>query len=169
MICSGITIRSLCADEGMLLKRLRLGALKDSPDSFSPTFEETRQHDDEYWLRAAERIAESRGFDILIAEGDGPAMGLVSGQVDKEKVGHIGAMWVAPEGRRKGAGRKLLDGVMGFLMANHCNIIKLTVTETNDAAISVYKRAGFEFTGNDEPLRAGSSLKNLEMICPAGN
>lgn len=169
MICSGITIRSLGADEGMLLKKLRLGALKDSPDSFSPTFEETCQHDDEYWLRAAERIAESHDFDILIAEGDGPVMGLVSGQVDKERTGHIGAMWVAPEGRGKGAGRKLLDGVMDFLMAKQCNIIKLTVTETNDAAISMYKRVGFEFTGNDEPLRAGSSLKNLEMICPAGN
>jgi len=153
----------------MLLKKLRLGALKDSPDSFSPTFEETCQHDDEYWLRAAERIAENSDFDILIAEDDGSAIGLVSGQADNEGIGHIGAMWVAPEGRGKGTGRKLLDGVMDFLTARQCSTIKLTVTETNDAAISMYKGAGFEFTGNDEPLREGSSLKNLEMIWSAGD
>ncbi|HJL60721.1 MAG TPA: hypothetical protein QF517_02100 [Pseudomonadales bacterium] len=43
-----ISIRTLQANEGLLLKKLRLSALQESPDAFSPTYDETSIHDDDY-------------------------------------------------------------------------------------------------------------------------
>lgn len=157
------TVRSLKADEGMLLKRLRLGALEESPDSFSPTFEEVSGHDDDYWHAAAKRIGESTDIEIFVAEDAGEAVGMVSGEVDSTGVGHIGAMWASPLVRGKGVGRQLMNTVMGYLSSKGCARIELSVTETNQVAINMYRNLGFHFTGQEEPLREGSRLMNLTM------
>ena len=159
-----ISIRTLQANEGLLLKKLRLSALQESPDAFSPTYDETSIHDDDYWMKSAQRIAAAPGFEIFIASYNGEPVGLVSGQVDKESIGHIGAMWANPDIRGKGIGRRLLDRVVTFLREDGCKTIELTVTETNNRAIQLYRRTGFEFTGVDVPLREGSDLLNREMI-----
>lgn len=157
------TTRPLRADEGLLLKQLRLGALKESPDSFSLTWEEASVNDDEYWIAAAKRIADSPDIEIFIAEDEGEAVGLVSGEVDREGAGHIGAMWASPVVRGKGVGRQLMATVMAYLAQQGCGRIELSVTETNQVAINMYKNLGFHFTGIEEPLREGSSLMNLTM------
>ncbi len=161
-----IRYRSLEADEGLLLKQLRLGALKDSPDAFSPTYEENSHHDDSYWLDSAKRAASAPGFELFIAESDGEPCGLVSASADNKSVGHIGAMWAAPHVRGKGVGKDLLRKAIQFLETENCNEIELTVTETNKVAIQLYERHGFTMTGDYEPLREGSTLKNLEMRRP---
>jgi len=164
-------IRPLAAHEGLLLKNLRLGALKDSPDSFSPLYEEYNDRDDSYWFNSAEQAAATEGFELFIAEtdeGETPC-GLVSGHADKNGVGHIGAMWASPVVRGKGVGKALLDQVLKYLQDQGCETIKLTVTETNQVAINLYAGLGFTITGNDEPLREGSQLKNLEMVRQSGD
>jgi ribosomal protein S18 acetylase RimI-like enzyme len=163
-----INVRPLAADEGLLLKELRLGALRESPDAFSPTYEDTRNHDDDYWHDAARAIAGSDNVEIFIAECDGAPVGLVSGKVDDKAVGHIGAMWASPDVRGKGVGKRLLLGVVEYLKQQGCQTIELTVTESNEAAISLYRSIDFQFTGNAEPLRAGSPLMNLEMQLGCG-
>jgi ribosomal protein S18 acetylase RimI-like enzyme len=163
-----ITVRSLTADEGLLLKRLRLAALQESPDAFSPTFEAANLHDDNYWKQSAVKTVASAQFDIFIAAIDGKPVGLVSGSVsgkaDETQIGHIGMMWADPNVRGRGVGRALLSHVMDYLGKLDCLTIKLTVTETNQGAINLYESAGFVFTGSDEPLREGSILQNREML-----
>jgi ribosomal protein S18 acetylase RimI-like enzyme len=162
-----ITVRSLAADEGLLLKRLRLAALQESPDAFSPTFETANLYDENYWKQSAIKTAASAQFDIFIAEIDGKPVGLVSGLVsgkaDETQTGHIGMMWADPNVRGRGVGRQLLNHVMDYLGKLNCLTIELTVTETNQGAINLYESAAFVFTGNDEPLREGSILQNREM------
>jgi ribosomal protein S18 acetylase RimI-like enzyme len=166
-----ITVRSLAGDEGLLLKRLRLAALKESPDAFSPTFEAANLHDDNYWKQSASKTVASAQFDIFIAEIDSQPVGLVSGSVsgsvsgkaDATRTGHIGMMWADPNVRGSGVGRHLLNHVMNYLEELDCLTIELTVTETNQGAINLYESAGFVFTGNDVPLREGSILQNREM------
>ena len=162
-----ITVRSLAADEGLLLKQLRLAALQESPDAFSPTFEAANLHDDDYWKQSARKTVAAAQFDIFIAEIDCLPIGLVSGQVsgkaDETQTGHIGMMWADPNVRGSGVGRQLLNHVMDYLRELDCRTIELTVTETNQGAINLYESTGFVFTGNDEPLRDGSILRNREM------
>ena len=156
-------IRTLDADEGMLLKNLRLSALKESPDSFSPTWEDAVEHPDDYWNELAARIAQGQGTEVFIAEDEGEAIGLVSCVVDADGVGHIENMWAGPMARGKGVGRQLMNAAMSYLAHKGCARIELSVPETNQVAINMYKNLGFIFTGREEPLREGSRLMNLNM------
>jgi ribosomal protein S18 acetylase RimI-like enzyme len=72
-------------------------------------------------------------------------------------------MWVDPRARRARLGLTLLRAGCDFLGAAGCARIVLTVTETNAAAIAMYRGEGFAFTGRSQPLRPGSPLANIEM------
>jgi ribosomal protein S18 acetylase RimI-like enzyme len=158
-----IEIVPLKADEWEDLKRLRITALTESPDSFSPTAASARAHDDDYWRRGAQRAAEAANFEMFIVRQDGRGLGLASANRDDNGVGHVGAMWVDPALRGQGVGARLFDTVVAHLRSLGCAAIELSVTETNAAAIALYQSRGFVLTGTFEPLREGSPLKNLFM------
>ena len=151
-------ISELRPDEWRLFRRLRLAALAESPDAFSPTLAEAEKHDCSHWKSAAQRFASSSVSALLIAR---PEQGLVSAVRGNDGVGHIGAMWVRPDARGEGLGSALLDAALEFLC--DCGCVELSVTESNDSAIRLYERRGFEMAGAWEPLRDGSALRNLSM------
>lgn len=165
---TAVDIVPLAADEGPLLQRLRIAALTESPDAFSPTAAEARSHDDAYWQRAAQRSAASADFEFFTARVNGEGLGLASAQRDGAGIGHIGAMWVDPRLRGQRAGARLFDAAIAFLRERGCQEIRLSVTETNAAAIALYQSRGFVLTGEAESLRAGSPLRNLTMRWRAG-
>ena len=154
-------ITPLGADEWALFRSLRLRALAESPDAFSPTLEATEKTAETAWRGIARRFADGPGV-LLIAR---PEDGLMSATLDSDGVGHIGAMWVAPEARDRRLGSALLDRGIEHLTALGCTTIELSVTETNTRAQKLYQSRGFVMTGTSEPLRAGSSLENLYMRC----
>jgi ribosomal protein S18 acetylase RimI-like enzyme len=158
-----IEIVPLTAGQWRDLKRLRITALTESPDSFSPTAASALAHDDAYWQRGAQRAAESPDFEMFIVRRDGHGLGLASAGRDEHGVGHIGAMWVDPALRGHGVGARLFDTVVAFLRGRGCAQVELSVTETNAPAIALYQSRGFVLTGEFEPLREGSPLKNLFM------
>jgi ribosomal protein S18 acetylase RimI-like enzyme len=158
-----VEITPLTAGQWRDLKRLRITALTESPDSFSPTAEEARSHDDDYWRRAAKRAESTEGFALFIVRRGGEGLGLGSAQRDDQGIGHIGAMWVDPMLRGQGVGARLFDTIVSYLRATGCATIELSVTETNTPAIALYRSRGFALTGESQPLRAGSPLLNLFM------
>jgi ribosomal protein S18 acetylase RimI-like enzyme len=158
-----VEITPLTAEQWRDLKRLRITALTESPDSFSPTAASALAHDDDYWRRGAQRAADSPDFEMFIVRRDGHGLGLASAGRDEQGVGHIGAMWVDPVLRGRGVGARLFDTAVGFLRGRGCARIELSVTETNAPAIALYESRGFVLTGEFEPLREGSTLKNLFM------
>jgi ribosomal protein S18 acetylase RimI-like enzyme len=160
-------IRELQEHEWLLLRELRLRALRDSPDSFSPLAEDVAREADDYWQRGA-RLFASGPAALLVAEREGRAVGLISATAAGE-TGYIGAMWLEPAARGAGLGRALLDAACAALRARGCARLALTVTETNAPAIALYQRAGFALTGESKPLRPGSPLRNLEMVATAGS
>lgn len=160
---SELEIVRLRAGEWQDLKRLRIAALTESPDSFSPTAAQARLFDDLYWQRRAQRSAESSDFAMFIVRRNARGMGLGSAGRDERGVGHIGAMWVDPSLRGHGVGARLFDSAIEFLKSRGCERIELSVTETNAPAIALYRSRGFVPTGTFEPLREGSPLKDLFM------
>ncbi len=160
---SDIEIVPLTAEQWCDLKRLRIAALTESPDAFSPTAAAARAHDDEYWRRGAARAAESPNFEMFIVRRNGEGLGLASAHRDDAGIGHIGAMWVDPSLRGQGVGARLFDAAFDFLKRLNCERIELSVTETNAPAIALYHSRGFVMTGEFEPLRESSPLKNLFM------
>lgn len=109
--------------------------------------------------------AEATDEVLLVAEVDSQLAGMARcGVTEGELVtGNIYSMWVDPDFRRCGAGRALLLGAFDWLEQHSATVAELDVTETNTDAIALYTALGFTFTGDTEPLRAGSSLKIATM------
>jgi ribosomal protein S18 acetylase RimI-like enzyme len=72
-------------------------------------------------------------------------------------------MWVAPNHRRSGAGRMLLDEVIRWALAANVRWLMLGVTCGDTPAMRLYLRAGFTPAGEPEPLRAGSNVLAQSM------
>ena len=81
-------------------------------------------------------------------------------------VGHLYAMWVAPDARGAGVGRALVDAVVAWARARGCDRLVLSVTETNEGARRFYEACGFADTGERQPLREGSALDGLIFAKP---
>ncbi|HEX2226319.1 MAG TPA: GNAT family N-acetyltransferase, partial [Candidatus Binatia bacterium] len=73
-------------------------------------------------------------------------------------VANLYQMWVAPEHRGLGAGRRLLEAVIAWASAAKVCYLALAVTCGDSPAMRLYTRAGFKPAGEPEPLRPGSEL-----------
>lgn len=149
----------------MTYKSVRLNSLKDSPSSFGSTYEREAAFSDADWQS---RLMPNPGINIsipLVAEIDGKPVGLASGVIWEEDPGvtHLYQMWVLPEARGIGIARALLERITAWAESRHCESLKLSVTTTNDAAVNLYRSAGFSPSGALEPLREGSALKTQPM------
>ncbi len=162
-----IEIRGLMRTEWPVLKQLRLRALREAPDAFSPTYAEHKDQPDAYWQSGAERLARphARMFVAWMHDapkrdesaGDDAAMGLISAVRDRAGIGHLGAFWVDPRARGTGLGTQLFDAAMQWLEHSQCSSLELSVTEGNDAAEAMYRRRGFARDGRTEPHRLGAA------------
>ena len=79
------------------------------------------------------------------------SVGIAAGmrELDAKTFG-LYSMWVAPEVRRAGVGRKLVDSVVAWASTNGAERIELWVTQA--PAIAFYERCGFADDGRRQPL-----------------
>jgi ribosomal protein S18 acetylase RimI-like enzyme len=76
------------------------------------------------------------------------------------------SMWVAPEQRRTGTGRVLVDAIESWARSSGAHTLQLMVTSSNLAAISFYQRLGFTPTGRTAPYPHDPALLEYEMSKP---
>jgi len=147
------TVRRIRTDEGPTLRTLRLAALASDPLAFGSTYEREAVHPEEHWVNRAESAA-SGGTDaiFLLSESDRPPHGMVGAFLDKG--GHyLWGMWVEPGRRGERAGDALLTAILAWCEANPTGEpIRLDVTPNQVAAIRMYERHGFRWTGQEHPL-----------------
>jgi [ribosomal protein S18]-alanine N-acetyltransferase len=107
-------------------------------------------YSDIFFVDLARRYPET----FVVAEEDGKIVGYIMCRIEMglstfglggvTKKGHVVSVAVLPESRRKGMGKalvlKALDGMRGY-GAKQCY---LEVRVTNEEAISLYKKLGFE-------------------------
>jgi ribosomal-protein-alanine N-acetyltransferase len=60
---------------------------------------------------------------------------------------HILQLATLPEARRRGAAKALLGAAIDYASANRMRLILLEVRHTNDAALKLYRTAGFHVIG----------------------
>jgi len=164
-----VEIRPFRADEWRLYRRLRLRALADSPDAFASTLDAARARPVGWWESRLAGLDDELDL-ALLAEADGEPAGLAWGRIEPH-ARHTAAvyqMWVAPEHRRSGAGRRLLEGVIDWAKQRGVNSICLEVTIGNDPARHLYEAAGFRASGAPVPLRPGSPLEEQPMRLDVG-
>jgi GNAT superfamily N-acetyltransferase len=158
-----ITVRRLDPSEWSEYRDLRLRALQDSPDAFATTYADARARPDAEWRRRLANIEPTRDLP-LVAETASGFVGMAWAVADREgDAAHLYQMWVAPELRGGGVGRRLLDAAVEWARSRRVRRIILGVTCGNSAARRLYESAGFAADGAPEPLRPSSTLTVQSM------
>ena len=136
-------IQRLTVPEGARLHSIRLCSLRDAPDAFGSTLEESAVRPLEFWSK---QLSELATFVAVDGESD---VGLVRGAPDEKArdTGWLISMWVAPEARGRGVGEALVDTVVGWARSEGFVKLLLDVGNDNVSAIALYTRKGFEPTG----------------------
>lgn len=160
-----LVVRRFSAAEWPVYRDLRLRALGDSPDAFGSTLAEETGRTDAHWAGRLAAGSDSQTNLPVVAEVDGEPVGLAWGRVDPPNpdVAVLYQMWVAPSHRGVGAGKMLLEAVIGWARARNASFLDLSVTCGNSPARRLYERAGFKPVGEPQPLRLGSELVAQSM------
>jgi ribosomal protein S18 acetylase RimI-like enzyme len=144
-------IRELTEDDIEAYWALRLRALREEPESFGSSYEESRARP-LAGVAGRLRAASAAGDFTLIGVADGALVGMVAfvrapGAKNRHNA-DIYAMYVAPEARGAGYGRAL----MRALIARACALdgvekLALAVVTTNSSARALYQSLGFTVYG----------------------
>jgi ribosomal protein S18 acetylase RimI-like enzyme len=160
-----IVVRRFESAEWLTYKDLRLRALADSPDAFASTLARESARANDEWRDRLERGANSpRDFPALASVGDVPA-GIAWTRFDDERPGvaHLFQVWVAPEHRGTGVGRRLVEAAIAWSRRSEVRVLELAVTRNGSAAAHLYRDLGFSAVGEPQPLRPGSGLESQPM------
>jgi GNAT superfamily N-acetyltransferase len=131
-------------------RKLMLQAYELAADAFTSTVAEREAEPESFWIR---RITDPKGMSAAFGAFEGlELIGTVALEFSaKPKTKHkalLIGMYVSPEARGTGAGRALLKAAIDYTRTKEGTLqLKLTVTQGNTAAESLYTSAGFESFG----------------------
>ena len=141
------TIRRLSADDLAGFRAIRLDALKDSPEAFGSSYEETRAQPDSYFAGFIDKLAVFGAF-----AGNGEQMGVVAFArrtgVKGQHAGDMISMYVRPEMRGTGCALRLIETLLDHARGEVIQV-HLGVGTYNAPAIRLYQKAGFEIYGTE--------------------
>jgi ribosomal protein S18 acetylase RimI-like enzyme len=144
-------VRHLTADDAAAYQSLRLRALQESPIAFSSSYaQEAGRPKSEVAARLTPASDGSRCIFGAFA-GEQLVGNLTLVRLQGEKLLHCAelvGMYVAPEFRRRGFGRVLVDAALAHARSlPGMRQLRLTVNATNAAARSLYQTTGFDCFG----------------------
>ena len=161
-----VTVERIRPDRWRDLRTVRLRALADTPDAFLRTLAEEEAYPDEEWQqRASERAVGDDGTTFL-AFVDGEVAGVVGGfkRPEDGSTAELVAMWTAPEHRRTGVGRALVDAVAAWARDGGAARLVLWVVRGNDRALAFYEALGFHLTDEIIPLPNDPCREEQRMV-----
>ena len=161
-----VTVRRLHAEDWPEFRALRLRALAADPLAFGSTREAEAGRPESLWRESALRGATSSTEATWVAVGpEGRLVGM-AGLFPRAGRFHLWGMWVAPEVRGRGVGRRLLDPLLDWAHAQDSSVeVVLEVNPVQASAVRLYRSAGFERTGETRPLghTAGQFVEAMRL------
>jgi GNAT superfamily N-acetyltransferase len=162
-------LRRIRSDEGLQLRSLRLRALADAPMAFGSTLAREESFPEHVWHERAAGGASGADRVTFIAERAGEWLGLASGivnaPIDPNDPGpFLVGMFVDPAERGHGLGAALVDAVVTWARAHGAARLYLWVTATNDPAVALYSKCGFQRTGETQPLPHSPAATEFRMV-----
>jgi RimJ/RimL family protein N-acetyltransferase len=157
-----LTISPLTPANVAEYRRVRLRALAEHPESFRSDAEEEAARPLAWWHeRLAPRTQSNAVFFgawSAAPELVGTAGLLFDTRRNVRHTATIVGMYVTPEHAGQGTGARLLGACIDLARADACiEMLYLTVTSTNAAAIRVYERTGFVAYGREpRSMRIGN-------------
>lgn len=163
-----MVVRTLSADRDAdveTYRTIRLASLSTDPLAFGSSYEREIAFGDDDWRRRLGGIDGRPGvtfIDEVTTEAQplGTAgIGFTKRDPDPMLIG----MWVRPEARGTGSGRRLVEAAIDWAKAQHASSVVLWVVQTNDAAIALYRHCGFVPTGTVDEGPDNRCTDELEM------
>lgn len=144
-------------------------ALRSDPIAFGSTYEQTIAYPEEVWR---ERLNHPTHF-VLFAERAGELAGTAAALIGidgEPAVAQIVGVFVRREQRRQGIARMLLTEILARIaVRTEIRRVRLDVTETQVAAIALYRSLGFEVVGKHiGEMRSGDRVFD-ELIMERDN
>lgn len=157
-----VELHRISPDDWESYREIRLEMLLDSPDAFWFTHADAAGYTEAQW-----RENVGRGW-LVNARIGGVAVGSAGlgahaepGQPDRAV---LWGMYVTPRVRRRGVGELLVRAVLDEARRRGASEVFLEVTSSNERALELYERCGFERTGLTRPHPRRPELHELEMV-----
>lgn len=149
------TIQPLSDQQAPQYKALRLQALRLHPDAFLENPEAFEMKSIETITSLMQSARDKGGFTLVAINADGELVGTASLSVgDSEKLTHRGLIWgvyVAPEARRGGVARQLMESIITrATQSPQMRSLHLGVVCSNTRAFTLYESLGFSVYGTDK-------------------
>ena len=135
-------IRHVEAHEAERMKALRLRALREDPQGFSSTIEHELALPEDWWTSRAALSDAGEQQRMYIATEEDRWLGMALAR-DDDGTAVLNAMWVAPEGRRRGAARALCDACAEWARTHGFDVLEVGVFGDNAPARRMYEAVGF--------------------------
>jgi GNAT superfamily N-acetyltransferase len=150
----------------MVLRRVRLAALRDAPSAFGSTYDREADRSEQEWSNWARLGASSADRALFFAVDDDDVVGLAGGHRDDTASleVHLVSMWTSPAVRRRGVGQALARSVLEWAGTVGAETVGLWVTRGNESAQALYESIGFEPTGEDQPLPSDPCKDEIRMV-----
>ena len=154
-------------------RRVRLRALAEHPESFRSNAEEEAARPLQWWQERLAPRAQSNVAIVGARTAAGDLVGTAGLRFEARRTTRhtatVVGMYVAPEYAGRGVGARLLGACIDIARADpSIEILYLTVTATNTAAIRLYERTGFVAYGREpRSMRIGDrTFDKLMMSLP---
>ena len=164
------TIRVMGAADLPAYKALRDALLAAHPEAFSSDAETERERAPETYLARVAAPGADWPFTLVAWRGERLLAGAITCEreprVKTRHIGHIVGMMVAPEARGIGIGSALLDAcVARCRVAREIELLTLSVTSGNEAAVRLYERAGFARYGRlERAIKVGGRYHAKDLM-----
>ena len=166
-----VTIRPLAAADAEAYRALRLRMLTEHPEAFGASAEAFAREDEALYRRRFQERTE--GADTFIQGAFLEARLVGTAGIHRgwgEKEAHKAMLWgmyVAPEARRRGIGRGLVDAALALAAASFAGLeqVQLGVATENEAARRLYATLGFEPYGLERAaLKLGERAIDVQLM-----
>jgi len=141
---STVIVRRTSGDDWSALRAIRLEALRDTPEAFGSTYNETLLFSANEWRTFAQQRC------YFLAERDGVVVGMISGGYNDAHPGThwMYGMYVTPIDRGTGTAQVLVRSVQEWARSEGADELFLHVGSTVARARAFYEKLGFVPTGD---------------------
>ncbi len=145
-------ITSLPVERWREYRELRLRALRNAPQAFGQSYDESIKFPEERWRQRLIDAAEGKSW-LVFAERSGTLIGMSGAFQWPEDVAAnramIIAVFVEESVRGQGIGERLVKAVLEQMTAAGLKSAILAVNPVQEAAVRLYERMGFQPTGTE--------------------
>lgn len=167
-MADALTIRALGPADAPAFREVRIRALREHPEAFGRTPEEV---DGVEVIAQRFRKDETSDRDFVLGAFDGERLVGMAGchresALKHRHVGYIWGVYVAPERRGHGLGRRLLSETMARARTwPHLESLWLDVTTVNESARALYASCGFRTAAiKPRSLKVGARYYDEELM-----